>query len=134
MDHIRPLKRNGHDVYSRTHQTNCPYCNTQSTLDEEDIGWVPGPVLSRWYICLGCCEDIYSVCASDEYDTHNYREIVEEAAKVEGISPLEFRIKCIEQQIEAGQDRLKYSSNKDIQRRLHRLMSLLDKLKKTSGY
>ncbi|XZE43816.1 hypothetical protein SH467x_003392 [Pirellulaceae bacterium SH467] len=132
MKHIRPSKRDGRSVYSQTKQTKCPYCQSQSTLDVEDIGWVPGPLNRNTYICLGCCEDIYSVCASDEYDTNPYRDLVEEAAKVEKVSTRMFRTKCIEQQIDAGNERLN-RGEMDIQQRIQPLVSLLDKLKKAVG-
>lgn len=132
MKHIRPVRRDGKFVYAESRQQRCPYCKSQSTLDFDDIGWVPGPVNSQSYICLGCCEDIYSVCASDEYNTNPYRDLVDEAARVEGVSTRDFRIKCIEQQIDAGHERVAAGETEDFKQRISRLVRLLNELKRTT--
>ena len=133
MRHIRPLKRDGRSVFAETRQLLCPYCHSQGTLDDTDIGWVPGPVNPDNYICLGCCEDIYSVCASDEFDTNPFHELVEIAARVEGISTIEFRKRCVEQQISAGYERLTADDTEDVQKRINQLVVILNTVKRTTG-
>ncbi len=134
MKHVRP-----YPVYASTVidalgcNWVCPYCNSESPIKgDDDITWVPVPVESypQRYMCLGCCEDIYSTCASDDFDGHPYNDIVADAAKSEGISVSEYRMSCLQQQIEAA--KLRIAKEQDVDRygeRLARLESLLLSLK-----
>lgn len=73
-------------------------------------------------MCLGCCEDIHSTCASDDFESHPYKDIVDEAARDEGYTVDEFRKLCLQQQIAAGKQRLEQEH--DAARYSKRLMRL----------
>ncbi len=130
MQHIRPYPVSGHEVINYLGKDwICPYCKSESpATGKDDIGWIPTPLhlSSKKYICLGCCEDIYSTCASDNFDLHPYKNIVIDAAQHEGCSVNEFRVQCIRQQIVSGKDRIEQEQDtgryKD---RLTKLESLL---------
>ncbi len=79
----------------------CPYCKVT------DGPWVQTPLRQtepNW-ICEGCCIDIYSTCLDREFNDNPYREIVAEAAQLEGISLLEARRICLEHQLSLIKER-----------------------------
>ncbi|MCZ2344016.1 MAG: hypothetical protein LC104_19810 [Bacteroidales bacterium] len=81
----------------------CPYCQAQSIGDMEgDIGWVVCPMrpISTKWICLGCLEDIYSACLSTDYLHHPYRDIVQGAARLDGMDEHAYRLACIQHQLQ----------------------------------
>ena len=134
MQHIRPYPVPGRDIVQLVGENwHCPYCHSESpTQNDDDIGWVPIPIESspQRYMCLGCCEDIHSTCASDDFDSHPYKGIVEEAAKHEGYTVNEFRIICLQHQLRSGRERLQ--KEQDVARyndRLKRLELLLEQSK-----
>jgi hypothetical protein len=134
MKHIRPYPISGPEVIDALGSDwVCPYCRSESPVGgDDDITWVPVPVESspQRYMCLGCCEDIHSTCASDDFDDHPYNDIVSGAAKCESLTVSEFRALCLRQQIEAGKQRIE--RERDIERygeRLARLESLFAGLK-----
>lgn len=99
---IRPEIINAAEVTAKIGADyNCPYC-TQSTREEdEDIGWGYCPMrpgIEKW-ICLGCIEDIYSTCLSLDYLSHAYRDIVQNAARQDGIDELTYRLLCLKEQL-----------------------------------
>jgi hypothetical protein len=80
----------------------CPYCKAQSTSHdvESDTGWVETPLRRskpQW-ICAGCCIDLYSASLSDSFAEHPYRDIVQQAADIEGVTLSEARRIIIEHQ------------------------------------
>lgn len=81
----------------------CPYCHAQSVTDNDtSIGWVTCPMRPypyRW-ICLGCFEDIYSTCLAVDYMAHPYRDIVQSAAKLDGLDEKSYRQKCLQHQLD----------------------------------
>jgi hypothetical protein len=77
------------------------------------------------FMCLGCCEDIHSTCASVNFDDHPYRDIVADAARSESLTVSEFRALCLRQQIKAGKQRIEQERDTNRYReRLARLESL----------
>ena len=87
VQHIRPYSISAEAVFQLLGQTVCPYCGKHVADDlAKDIGWIEGPIIRipPRFICLGCCEDIYSTCAADDFATHPYRDIVVDAARIEG--------------------------------------------------
>lgn len=129
MEHIRPYPVSGTEVIAVLGgEWLCPYCKSESpTVGEEDITWVPVPIHSspKRFMCLGCCDDIYSTCASVDFDDHPYKILVAAAAESEGLSVNEFRLLCLRQQIDAG--RMRITQEHDAERyraRLARLESL----------
>jgi len=104
MRHVRPPKLSAARVFEKLgYHWTCPYCKAETTdvLSEKDIGWARVTVRQEgpMYICLGCCEDIYSTCAADDFDGHPYRDIVADAAALEGLSVGDFRRLCISDQL-----------------------------------
>lgn len=133
MQHIRPYPVSGNDVlHALGSSWVCPYCQVESpTSGEDDIRWVPIPIKCQpqRYICLGCCEDIHSTCASDEFDTHPYKDFVGDAAKKEGCTVEEFRILCLKQQIKSAGQRMHNSQETGkYEERLCRLKLLLNNI------
>ncbi len=129
MKHIRPYPVSGPKVIDILGGSwVCPYCKSESPIEgDDDITWVPVPVESspQRYMCLGCCEDIHSTCASDDFDGHPYNDIVTDAAKSEGLSVSEFRMLCLRQQIKAAKQRIEQEQDVDrYGERLARLESL----------
>jgi len=130
MKHIRPYPISGPDVAKILGRNwVCPYCNSETTVEgDDDITWVPIPVASspQRFMCLGCCEDIHSTCASDDFDSNPYEDIVAEAAAHEGLSMSEFRRLCLQQQIDSAKLRIEREhDNQRYSERLARLESLL---------
>lgn len=103
MKHIRPYPVSAQDVIDVLGSNwICPYCKSETpVVGDDDIPWVPVPIEStpQRYMCLGCCEDIHSTCATDDLDDHPYNDVVGDAAKSEGLSVSEFRVLCLRQQI-----------------------------------
>jgi hypothetical protein len=80
----------------------CPYCHAQSVRETDvDTGWVVCLMrsLSAQWICLGCFEDIYSTCLSIDYVNHPYRDIVQNAAKLDGLDEKTYRLACLKHQL-----------------------------------
>ena len=79
----------------------CPYCTQTTRNEDEDIGWGFCPMRTgdaKW-ICLGCIEDIYSTCLSQDYMGHAYRDIVQNAAQLEGVDEITYRLRCLREQL-----------------------------------
>ena len=105
MKHIRPRFVSGESVVATLGRPwTCPWCRSETTASDtaEDIGWVETPLRqsSPPYVCLGCCEDIYSTCVASDFKSHPYHDIVVDAAAVEGVSVQAFRRTCVEHQLE----------------------------------
>lgn len=131
MKHVRPYTLDYDTVVAESGRTVCPYCESQSTDDpQNDIGWVECPIrhTPRRLICLGCCEDIYSTCAADDFESHPYYDIVADAAVKEGISVDEFRYECLRQQLRAAQERREREATTKYDERAARLKQLLETL------
>ena len=120
MKHIRPYPQ----VVGASTWACCPYCGARS----DDICWVEGPIQHGRHrlICVGCCEDIYSTCASEDFETHPYYQIVVEAAKREDMSVREYRMACLQQQIASAHERRKREGISKYDERAIRLQALLD--------
>ncbi|GIW98764.1 MAG: hypothetical protein KatS3mg111_2097 [Pirellulaceae bacterium] len=131
MRHIRPYMLDYDTVVAEFGRVTCPYCESQSTDDREsDIGWVECPIshTPRRVICLGCCEDIYSACAADDFESHPYYNIVEAAAAKEGITVNKFRYECLQQQLRSAQERREKEATTKYDERAARLRRLVEKL------
>ena len=133
MKHIRPHIVTAQKVISHLGKGwICPYCKCETPVSgDDDITWVPVPIESspQRYMCLGCCEDIHSTCATDDFENHPYKDIVADAAQSEGFSVIEFRLLCLRQQINAGELRCELEqSGERYRKRLARLKSLVDSL------
>ncbi len=134
MKHIRPYMFDYDTVVAEFGQIICPYCQVQSTnAPESDIGWVecPIPHTPRRLICLGCCEDIYSTCAADDFESHPYYDIVADAAAKEGISVSKFRYECLRQQLRSAQERRGREQTTKYDERAARLKRLMEMLSAT---
>lgn len=80
----------------------CPYCHVQSVQDEADTGWAFCPMRpdsSKW-ICLGCLDEIYATCISNDYMNHACRDLVKSAAKKDGLDENSYRLLCLKNQLE----------------------------------
>ena len=131
MKHVRPPILTKRTVIEDIGVTTCPYCKSESTQENSiDVGWVEGPVSSSptKYICLGCCEDIYSTCADGSFYSHPYFDIVVDAASVEGISVEEFRLSCLRQQLHFAKQRASNELGEKYVHRIKYLNQLLDSL------
>ena len=131
MKHVRPYSICGDQLLANQGLTVCPYCESQSTDDlTGDIGWVEGPILHKppRFICLGCCEDIYSTCAADDFDGYPYHSIVEQAAEKEGTTVAQFRSECLKQQIRVAKERATREKTDKYNERVRRLEMLLDRI------
>lgn len=131
MKHIRPPKSDYDAVVREFGQITCPYCESQSTRDPEaDIGWVecPIPHVPRRLICLGCCEDIYSTCAADDFESHPYYDIVRDAAMKEGLTVEAFRRECLKQQIQSAHQRKLEENTTKYDERAERLERLFEEV------
>jgi len=88
----------------------CPWCRAESTHENrpEYGGWVYTPLRRHEprFICLGCCDDIYSTCARPDFESHPYYDYVAEAAEIEGMDVSVFRLLCIRHQVELGKRKL----------------------------
>lgn len=76
----------------------CPLCDVQTTADEVDAGWVFCPMLEDRPICLGCCLDYQNVARLEDYDTHPYRTLFDEASAKTGKKAGELRKICLSHQ------------------------------------
>jgi hypothetical protein len=134
MQHIRPYPVAARIVIDSLGKAwVCPYCKAEKPVDgDDDITWVPVPIetIPQRYMCLGCCEDIHSTCASDNFEDNPYFGIVADAAKSERMSISPFRVLCLQQQISAGKQRIEKEQNVEKYfERLARLESLIKGLK-----
>lgn len=133
MLHVRPDIISAQEVSRQVgREWQCPFCNSETTssVGEQDIGWVSTPLRRKEprFICLGCCEDIYSTCASPDYDTHGYRGVVQDAAKHEGVGEKEFRRLCIEHQHQIIRERQAREPHPEYEYRQQHLSKLLAEL------
>jgi len=73
-----------------------------TTSEEPDGHWSHTPLRQSEprYICEGCAQDIYGTCNWENFYDNPYHDLVEEAAKKEGLTVLEFRVICLLHQIE----------------------------------
>jgi hypothetical protein len=105
INHVRPDTLSDLDVRKAIGADwRCPFCEAESTDEGRDTykGWVMSPLAPPGppYICLGCCEDIHSTCASTDFSAHPYRTIVEEAAATSGVSLRQFVVNCLSHQLQ----------------------------------
>lgn len=131
MKHVRPYPIDGDRLLNEQGPTVCPYCKSQSTSDlGADIGWVEGPIKHTppRFICVGCCEDIYSTCAADDFEKHPYYSLVQEASAIEGITVTQFRYECLKQQIHIAQQRTACEKTDKYIKRAMRLKQLLRRI------
>lgn len=133
MRHVRPPIISAEVVHGRVGRNwTCPFCNSESTASagNDDIGWIETPLRKREprFICLGCCEDIYSTCATDSFTDHPYRDIVEQAAAREGYDVNVFRKICVEHQLQVIRERKQHESHPEYDERERHLTRLLQEL------
>jgi len=133
MRHVRPTIISAAEVSRQLARFyTCPFCGVESTssVGNGDIGWVVTPLRRTGprFICLGCCEDIYSTCASDSFADHPYRDIVEDAARKENCEPDEFRRICIQHQLEIIEERKQWEPHPEYDERQRSLKQLLQEL------
>ena len=130
MLHVRPNIISAQEVSRLVgHEWICPFCAAENTksVGDDDIGWVATPLRRNKpsFICLGCCEDIYSTCASPDYDTHAYRGIVQDVAKQEGLSEIQCRRLCIEHQLRIIAERCQRELHPEYEYRHQHLQNIL---------
>lgn len=84
----------------------CPWCRSER-VSARDTQWLAA---SRWieleartqepkWICEGCAVEVCNACNSTRFDDHIDRSLVEGVAKEEGMSVVEFRRKCLGDQV-----------------------------------
>jgi hypothetical protein len=137
MKHVRPYWYDNKHVIAQRGPTVCPYCESQSTGDAEcdSAGWIECPIQNTppRFICLGCCEDIYSTCASENFESHPFLGLVEDAAKKENITVAEYRVECLRQQLKAAEERRNREGTSKYDERAKNLTQLLKSLIETDN-
>jgi len=110
MYHVRPGHMEAPAVRTVVgFDVTCPFCRVESTAcTNYDIGWVRSPLAppEAPFLCLGCCEDLYSACAAADFEHHPYRKLVAQAAQATNISIKEFRRRCLIHQLETAKREL----------------------------
>lgn len=132
MLHVRPYPISSAKIIDNFGYVLCDYCRSEST-DDTDATWIVCPISHSppKFICLGCCEDIYSACAADNFAEHPFFQVVEDAAAKEELSVNEFRQQCLRQQLNAASERQSREQSDKYSRRAQRLKAIIQKLEVT---
>jgi hypothetical protein len=83
-------------------QYRYPYCEVQWADAGADTGWLicpARPQAAKW-ICYGCFDEIYSTCLSADYENHPCRDLVQRAARKDGMNERAYRVRCLQHQLE----------------------------------
>jgi hypothetical protein len=128
-----PASIHGDELFRKLgREWTCPYCKAEHAKADgaTDIGWVETSLRTQSprYICSGCAHDIYGTCAEDDFDSHPYKGIVQEAASIERISGEDFRKVCVEDQVRILNLQLEESESPELRQCRDRLLVLLTEL------
>src|ERR1043165_1795936 len=86
---ILPTRISDEEVRRRVGKSYaCPYCGARATRLTPDMDWVETPLRRSepGVICTGCCIDLYHTALSPNFEDHPDRDLLESAARQEGIS------------------------------------------------
>jgi hypothetical protein len=78
----------------------CPLCQSQTTGDKHNTGWVQCPMVGNRPICLGCCVDHQAAARADDFERHPYRSLFDVVARLTGAPVPTLRRTCLEHQSE----------------------------------
>lgn len=133
LSYTTPPKIYGNELYRALgHEWTCPWCQVETAREDgtDDIGWVETPLRKHTprYICDGCAEDIYEMCARTDFDTHPFREDADRDAAIEGMTVAAFRKICLEDQVRILNSRLQEGDSPENRQRRDNLLALLKQL------
>jgi hypothetical protein len=133
MRSVIPDRLSAVEVNERVgHYWTCPWCKAESTHanESEYRGWAH-TALRRFeprFICLGCCDEVYSTCAAENFETHPFQDLVAEVAAQEGCDVTTFRRLCILEQLEIISVRSESGERAKYERRKQHLTRILAQL------